>query len=197
MNMKFNNLKKQDMTQNKIEEAANIHGFDIELNKEDTKRIDRLVDNYEKSILAHLDEEYFRKTTWADRLADRISSFGGSWRFIIYFGLFLSLWMIWNSLSVTKHFDKPPFILLNLILSFIAAFQAPIIMMSQNRQAARDKHEAIIDFAINYKAESEIDDMQSHLHRIEAQLVELRHMIASITDVPAEGSGEECDVPSK
>ena len=59
----------------------------------------------------------------------------------------------------------------------IAAFQAPIITMSQNRQAARDKHESIIDFAINYKAEQEIDDMQKHLHRMEAELKEIKELL--------------------
>lgn len=154
----------------KRKEITAIHGFDIELNKEDRKRIDRLVDNYEKSILIHLDDEYFRKTTWSDRLADRISTFGGSWGFILSFGLFLVFWMVWNTISFTTHFDKHPFILLNLILSTIAAFQAPVIMMSQNRQAVRDKHESVIDFAINYKAEQEIDDLQTHLHSIENEL---------------------------
>jgi uncharacterized membrane protein len=177
--MKFNTTKKFGIKQKSADEIVNIHGFDIELNKEDTKRIDRLVDNYEKSILSHLDEEYYRKTTWSDRIADRISTFGGSWKFIIYFGFFLAVWMIWNSLVFTKHFDKPPFILLNLILSFIAAFQAPVIMMSQNRQAARDKHESVIDFAINYKAEQEIDDMQSHLHKIETELLTIKQLLQS------------------
>jgi len=181
----------------KLSDASPIQGFDIPINEDNARRIDRLVNDYETRILAHLNEEYLRRTHWSDRVADKLASFGGSWRFIFLFASFLLIWMIWNTVPFFFHFDNPPFILLNLILSFIAAFQAPIIMMSQNRQAARDKHEAIIDFAINYKAESEIDDMQSHLHRIEAQLVELRHMIASITDVPAEGSGEECDVPSK
>lgn len=70
-----------------------------------------------------------------------------------------------------------PFILLNLCLSFVAAFQAPVIMMSQNRQASRDKHESIIDFTINYKAEQEIDDMQSHLHWIENELLEVKKLL--------------------
>jgi uncharacterized membrane protein len=171
MIMKFSTIKKYGVKSDVLNEKENaIQGFDIELNKEDRRRISRLVDNYEKSILSHLDDEYIRKTTWADRLADRISSFGGSWKFIIFFSLFLGFWTIWNSLSFTKHFDSKPFILLNLILSFIAAFQAPIIMMSQNRQAARDKHESVIDFAINYKAEQEIDDLQSQLHRIQDEL---------------------------
>jgi uncharacterized membrane protein len=159
-------------------EASQIQGFDIELNQENTRRIDRLVDSYEKSILSHLDEAYQRKTSWPDRLADRIAAFGGSWRFIVYFAIFLAVWILWNTLPFTRvHFDGPPFILLNLCLSFIAAFQAPVIMMSQNRQASRDKHESIIDFAINYKAEQEIDDMQSHLHRIEGELMEIKKLI--------------------
>lgn len=177
--MKFNLTKKIEKKPNKADEATTIQGFDIELNTEDKKRIDRLVDNYEKSIVSHLDGEYLRKTTWADRMSDRISAFGGSWKFLIYFVCFLAIWMIWNSLIFIKHFDKPPFILLNLILSFIAAFQAPVIMMSQNRQAARDKHESIIDFAINYKAEQEIDDMQSHLHRIEEELISIKQLLLS------------------
>jgi len=160
-----------------VKEASPIQGFDIELNEKDAKRIDRLVNDYESRILTHLNDAYVRRTQWSDRLADKIAAFGGSWRFILFFTSFLVLWTIWNTVRFTTHFDPPPFILLNLILSFIAAFQAPIIMMSQNRQATRDKNEAIIDFAINYKAEQEIDDMQSHLHRIEAQLVELRELM--------------------
>jgi uncharacterized membrane protein len=115
-----------------------------------------------------------------NRIADRIAAFGGSWTFIILFGLFLSVWIIWNLLPFTLHFDAVPFILLNLCLSFVAAFQAPIIMMSQNRQAAREKHESIIDFAINYKSEQEIDDMQSHLHRIEGELLEVKKLILAL-----------------
>jgi uncharacterized membrane protein len=92
----------------------------------------------------------------------------------------LAIWIIWNTLQFTYHFDSPPFILLNLILSFIAAFQAPIIMMSQNRQASRDKNESVIDFAINYKAEQEIDDMQSHLHRIEKELSEVKALLLKL-----------------
>ncbi|OWR26546.1 hypothetical protein CDO73_25985 [Saccharibacillus sp. O23] len=158
--------------------SGHIEGFDIELNQENKRRIDRLVDHYENSILAHLDEAYQKKTSWSDRLADRIASFGGSWTFIVYFACFLIVWIVWNSLPFTRlRFDAPPFILLNLCLSFIAAFQAPVIMMSQNRQASRDKHESIIDFAINYKAEQEIDDMQSHLHRIEEELIELKKLL--------------------
>ncbi|WP_219838203.1 DUF1003 domain-containing protein [Paenibacillus sp. R14(2021)] len=134
------------------------------------KRVNTLVDEFEKQIHEHLNEEYNQSTTFANRLADRIASFGGSWRFILIFCGILLLWIVVNTLSFTKilHFDEPPFILLNLVLSFLAGFQAPIIMMSQNRQATRDKRESIIDYAINYKAEQEIVDIQAHLHRLEA-----------------------------
>jgi uncharacterized membrane protein len=157
-----------------------LEGFDIELNVDDAKRIDRLVDDYESRILTHLNDAYTKKTKRSDRLADRIAQLGGSWVFIGWFAAFLVMWMIWNTLAVTRHFDGPPFILLNLILSFTAAFQAPIIMMSQNRQAARDKHESIIDFAINYKAEQEIDDMQTHLHRMEGRLHRIEQALQEI-----------------
>ncbi|MFJ7975803.1 DUF1003 domain-containing protein [Peribacillus sp. NPDC096379] len=166
------------MSRMQNKEVSQIQGFDIELNQENTLRIDRLVDSYEKSILNNLNEEYQRKTRWPDHVADQISSFGGSWKFIVCFAIFLFIWIVWNTLSITRfHFDEPPFILLNLCLSFIAAFQAPVIMMSQNRQAARDKHESIIDFAINYKAEQEIDDMQKHIHRIENELMEIKLLL--------------------
>lgn len=148
--------------------------------KDYTKRIQRIIDEYESSITKHLNEEYIRNTKWSDRLADKMAAFGGSWRFIIIFGMFLAAWMTWNTVSGTLHFDPKPFILLNLVLSFIAAFQAPVIMMSQNRQENRDKHESLIDFAINYKAEIEINDIQGHLHRIESDITELKNLLLQL-----------------
>ena len=161
--------------------ASEIQGFDIELNREKLSRIDRLVDSYESSIITRLDSDYVNKTKWSDRIADRIASFGGSWKFIIIFSVFLFVWIVWNSLPfLYPHFDPHPFILLNLCLSFIAAFQAPVIMMSQNRQAARDKHESVIDFAINYKSEQEVNDMQRHLHKLDADMRQIKTMLAEI-----------------
>ena len=163
----------------KIEKETKIRGFGIELNDEKLSRIDQMVESYEKRVAARLDEDYELHTRKSDRVADKVAAFGGSWTFIAIFSSFLFLWILINVLPFLGiiRFDPKPFILLNLILSFIAAFQAPIIMMSQNRQAARDKHEAIIDFAINYKAEQEIDDMQKHLHRMEAELREIKEMV--------------------
>lgn len=168
----------KETTQAKREEAARIRGYGIVLNDEKLSRIDRMVESYEKRVAARLDEEYEVHTRRSDRVADKVAAFGGSWTFIIIFASFLFIWILINVLPFLGiQFDPKPFILLNLILSFIAAFQAPIIMMSQNRQAARDKHESIIDFAINYKAEQEIDDMQKHLHRMEAELAEIKALL--------------------
>ena len=147
-----------------------------------TRRIDRIVNNYKSCIMDRLNAKDYSETTNSDRLADKVAMFAGSWKFIIIFSTFLILWMIWNSLKVTEsvHFDVAPFILLNLILSFTAAFQAPFIIMSQNRQAARDKQEAVVDFSINYKAELEVNDLQKRLHRMELQLSDMHHLLHKV-----------------
>src|SRR5438067_8121985 len=94
-------------------------------------------------------------------MSDRIASFGGSWRFIILFGTVLLVWVVLNGVFLMNHgFDPYPFILLNLILSCLAAVQAPVIMMSQNRAEARDRLRAENDYKVNLKAELEI----RHLH---------------------------------
>jgi len=89
-------------------------------------------------------------------LADRVAQFGGSWRFIILFVLILLLWTGVNTAMAAKAFDPYPFIFLNLLLSMLAALQAPVIMMSQNRQAAKDRDAAAVDYEVNLKAEIEI-----------------------------------------
>ena len=177
-----------------VEKASNIHGFEIELNSDRVTRIDKLVKSYERRVTSRLDEEYEVNTKKSDRIADKVAAFGGSWTFIIVFAVFLVAWILINVLPLTSlHFDPKPFILLNLILSFIAAFQAPIIMMSQNRQAARDKHESVIDFAINYKAEQEVDDMQKHLHRMEAEIGEIKQLLAALQPENQESAQDEAD----
>src|SRR5712692_5613674 len=106
-------------------------------------------------------KQFETKLTFGERLSDRIASFGGSWRFIILFGAVLFGWIILNAIFLLdRGFDPYPFILLNLILSCLAAIQAPIIMMSQNRAEARDRLRAENDYKVNLKAELEI----RHLH---------------------------------
>jgi uncharacterized membrane protein len=106
--------------------------------------------------------EYRSKLTFGERLSDKISAFGGSWKFINLFLLILIMWILFNSfILITNKFDPYPYILLNLVLSCIAAIQAPVIMMSQNRQEARDRMRSENDYKINLKSELEI--RQLHL----------------------------------
>lgn len=104
--------------------------------------------------------------TFGQRMADRIASFAGSWPFIIIFLSCLVLWIIVNSLMLAKAFDAYPFILLNLILSCIAAIQAPIIMMSQNRQEEKDRLRSLNDYKTNLKSEIIIEDLHRKLDKI-------------------------------
>ena len=112
-------------------------------------------------LSSDIEKQFEQKLTFGERLSDQIASFGGSWRFIILFGVVLVLWIVLNAaLLLNRGFDPYPFILLNLILSCLAAMQAPIIMMSQNRAELRDRLRSENDYKINLKAELEI----RHLH---------------------------------
>ncbi|MGM5470116.1 DUF1003 domain-containing protein [Flavobacteriaceae bacterium LMO-SS05] len=105
--------------------------------------------------------------TYGQRLADKIASFGGSWKFIIIFGVFIFVWMIINVVFLlSKAFDPYPFILLNLILSCLAALQAPVIMMSQNRQEEKDRDRAKQDYMVNLKSELEIRMLHEKLDHL-------------------------------
>jgi uncharacterized membrane protein len=109
----------------------------------------------------NINTEFEQKLTSGERLADKIADFGGSWNFIVIFGGVLLLWVAVNSMIlIWRPFDPYPFILLNLVLSCLAAIQAPVILMSQNRQESRDRLRSEHDYLINLKAELEI----RHLH---------------------------------
>lgn len=101
------------------------------------------------------------------RLADKVATFGGSWKFIIIFGLFIAIWITSNIVFLlNKAFDPYPFILLNLILSCLAALQAPVIMMSQNRQEEKDRERAQKDYMVNLKAELEIRTLHEKIDHL-------------------------------
>jgi uncharacterized membrane protein len=108
-------------------------------------------------LSTNIEEELQENLPIGDRMADKIASFGGSWTFIMAFFGFILLWMMVNVyLLATRSFDPYPFILLNLILSCLAAIQAPIIMMSQNRKEVKDRQRSEYDYQVNLKAELEI-----------------------------------------
>lgn len=112
-------------------------------------------------ISSNVDKEFEQNWSFGERMADRIAVFGGSWTFLIYFAVFLVIWIAMNSVVLLwRPLDPYPFIFLNLILSCLAAVQAPIIMMSQNRQEAKDRIRSQHDYQVNLKAELEI----RHLH---------------------------------
>jgi uncharacterized membrane protein len=130
----------------------------------------------ERRITRNVNEIMEGTYTFGGRLADRIAQFGGSWTFLIWFGVTLFLWMALNSLeSIWRPFDPFPFIFLNLVLSCLAAVQAPVIMMSQNRQATKDRLQADLDYQVNLKAELQIRSL--HLKMDELRTTELHDFL--------------------
>src|SRR5437870_3692690 len=121
-------------------------------------------------------EEAEERLTFGQRIADKVASFGGSWPFIIIFGAVMTVWMSVNIVQLA-HFDPYPFILLNLALSTVAALQAPIIMMSQNRQASKDKLLAENDYQVNLKAEMEIEAMLRNQAEMMARVALMERLI--------------------
>lgn len=146
------------------------------------KKNERDLTRVEKQVFEKLESREFVSTdteaeiekdpTFGDRLSDKIASFGGSWTFILTFMGILVVWIIFNSIAlVSKHFDPYPFILLNLVLSCVAAMQAPVIMMSQNRQEAKDRIRSEHDYMVNLKAEIEIRALHEKMdHLLRSQM---------------------------
>lgn len=119
----------------------------------------------EESLLTeNLSKHILENPKLGEIIADKVASFGGSWKFIVWFWALLIVWVIINSIAVfQKHFDPYPFTLMNVVLSCIAALQAPIIMMSQNRSEAKDRKRAENEYLINLKAEIEIRNLNKKL----------------------------------
>jgi uncharacterized membrane protein len=134
----------------------------------------------EKLIIENLLNPPKELLTRGQRISDRVARFGGSWAFIITFFIILILWILFNSLALAKViFDPYPFILMNLILSCIAALQAPIIMMSQNRQEEKDRQRSENDYLINLKAELEVRGLHQKVDLL------LEEQIKTLFDIQA------------
>ena len=112
-----------------------------------------------KNVVAIQDEQL----KFGQRVSDKLATVAGSWRFIFSFAIVLGVWVLLNTLALVHHWDAYPYILLNLFLSMLAAIQAPVIMMSQNRQEQRDRIHAEHDYEVNLKAEIEIEDLHHKL----------------------------------
>ena len=131
--------------------------------KDEEEIIDLLINN---PISIDVDKENDAKMTMGDKVADKLSEIAGSWTFIILFSCFLIFWIILNMYLLKKAIDPYPFILLNLLLSCLAALQAPIIMMSQNRQAKKDSIRNKNDYFINIKSELILEQLHDRLEKV-------------------------------
>ena len=149
-----------------LDELSDLESNVLETLKDQTTITDKVEDDAVQS-------------TFGQRIADHVASFGGSWTFIISFGIFLFIWIVFNFYWLSnKGFDPYPFILLNLILSCLAAMQAPVIMMSQNRQEQKDRERAKKDYMINLKSELEIRMLHEKLDHLilhqQQELIEIQ-----------------------
>jgi len=125
-------------------------------------------------VARNLNDAFDERLSFGHRLADKVAIFGGSWSFILGFSAFLVAWAVLNTTFLAERaFDPYPYVFLNLLLSMVAALQAPVIMMSQNRQAAKDRLAAALDYEVNLKSETEIAVLHDKVDRLQAQLDEL------------------------
>ncbi|MCX7303365.1 MAG: DUF1003 domain-containing protein [Hyphomicrobiales bacterium] len=151
------------------------------LSVEETSALQSAIDR--QPVSRDVNVDVAKQEDLGDRIADGIARIGGSWSFIITFVLFLVVWTIGNVwLLGQRVFDPYPFIFLNLVLSMVAALQAPVIMMSQNRQSARDRIDAAHDYEVNLKAEIEIMALHEKLDEMRhSQIMILREDLAKLT----------------
>ncbi len=166
-----------------------------ELEKEVAKSIAE-----QKLLPGYDDDKYKSKLTFGENLSDKIAMFGGSWRFIIIFGSFIFVWILFNTITLLRssQVDPYPYILLNLMLSCLAAIQAPIIMMSQNRQESKDRSRSEYDYKVNLKAELEIQHLNEKIaYLINVQwinLLELQQMQVDMLDEIKKALDEEKEI---
>lgn len=141
--------------------------------KDDIKRVASMVNEYKGSIKSHLHEQQEQKVGHGERFADWVAKLGGSWLFVINFGLIVILWLAYDS-------SRSSLFILSFCLSVFTVFQAAMIQMSQNRQTLKDKQEQMLHIAINYKAEKENLEMQEKLHKIDNQLQVIENHLTSM-----------------
>jgi uncharacterized membrane protein len=182
---------------NQSEQIKNflVEKFDT-LSKREKDFVHRIMER--RHATRNTNKEFDDQLTFGQRLADKVAAFGGSWTFIIIFASILISWVILNSIILAKindTFDPYPYILLNLFLSMLAAIQAPVIMMSQNRQAVKDRLDAAHDYEVNLKAELEISNLHEKVDELRekqwSELVEMQQeQIRLLTKLLEEKSKE-------
>jgi uncharacterized membrane protein len=135
---------------------------------------------HQHAPVRNVNEILEEESTLGQRAADWTTNIMGSWRFIIVQSLVLIVWVVLNVVAWTKHWDPYPFILMNLVMSLQAAYTAPIIMMSQNRQAMRDRLEAHNDYLVNQKAEEEVRAILDHLAAQDEALAQMHQLLTAL-----------------
>jgi uncharacterized membrane protein len=173
-------MKKSDPSPEAL--AAELLGRPFEDLEDDEQRV--LTRVMSSKIQLEPDELLAHHLTYGDRLADRVATIGGSWGFIIFFGCVLVAWMAVNGplgARLGLVWDEYPFILLNLVLSTLAAIQAPIIMMSQNRQAAKDRISNRHDYEVNLRTTVEILRLHRKVDRLFNKLGQIQETVAEVT----------------
>lgn len=147
---------KEELVREILEKDKDLKGSNI-----DEELLHELISG---KVAKNINNTHDENLTFGQRIADKIAEFGGSWTFIISFGVVLAIWIIGNAVILSnKAFDPYPFVFLNLILSCLAAIQAPIIMMSQNRQSERDRLTAANDYLVNLKSEIIVEDLHNKI----------------------------------
>lgn len=166
--------------------AARWFGQDVTLGEAERRALSRALQR--RPVSRDTNGAFAERLSLGERVADKVAAFGGSWTFILLSLLMLALWTGVNAVLLRQPFDPYPFVFLNLILSMIAALQAPIIMMSQNRQSAKDRLDAAHDYEVNLKAEIEIMALHEKLdqlrsEQIAALLEQQQRQIALLTNL--------------
>lgn len=142
---------------------------------------------FDEAIAIDVDKQINENETWADKLSDKITEVAGSWGFILSFSLLLILWIVINSVMFTP-FDEFPFILLNLFLSCIAALQAPVIMMSQNRSAKKDSLRGKNDYKTDLKSELILEQLHDQIRVLQANQNKILKLLEKNEDKDVKGS---------
>lgn len=150
--MDKNKITKKELVKRLLKQEINIEDED--------DLIEMLID---KPIAIDVDKQEDKTLTTGEKLADKLSEFAGSWRFIIGFSIFIIIWIIINGMIMKKASDPYPFVLLNLVLSCLASLQAPIIMMSQNRQAKKDSIRNQNDYQVDLKSELILEHLNEQI----------------------------------
>jgi len=173
------------MTVSRIDTARKFLARELEkLTDQEREVVNRFINR--RGIARNVEREFEAQLTLGERVSDRFAAVMGSWKFIIIQSIILAIWVVLNVVAYVNHWDPYPFILLNLALSFQAAYAAPIIMMSQNRQAEKDRMQSKSDYEVNLKAEMEIMQLQEKFNdlrdRYWADLIQMQQQQIEMLD---------------